>query len=100
MPERDHIRNPIEWSMDQLKTADLTVVRASHSLRHHEAAAPLPAVRRIAVADLRDALARGVADFANGIRRFSVKNAWGRLPDDPAWPPGVTHEIRASISGA
>ena len=36
MTERDHIRNPVEWSLDQLEeNTDLAVVRASHSLRHH-----------------------------------------------------------------
>ena len=41
------------------------VSRAGHSLRRPEEArsAPLPAVRRIEVADLRDVLARGVEDF-------------------------------------
>ena len=43
MAERDHIRNPIEWGVDQLKTTDLAVARASHSLRHHgEAPSSLP----------------------------------------------------------
>jgi len=65
MTERDHIRNPIEWGVDQLKTTDLAVVRASHSLRHHgEAPSLLPAVRRIGVADLRDVLVKGLGDFA------------------------------------
>jgi uncharacterized membrane protein len=65
MTERDHIRNPVEWSLDQLKNTDLAVVRASHSLRHHgEAPSSLPAVRRIEVADLRDVLAKGLDDFA------------------------------------
>src|SRR3954453_6056906 len=65
MAERDHIRNPIEWGVDQLKTTDLAVARASHSLRHHgEAPSSLPAVRRIGVADLRDVLVKGLGDFA------------------------------------
>src|SRR3954449_12446935 len=65
MTERDHIRNPIEWGVDQLKTTDLAVARASHSLRHHgEAPSSLPAVHRIGVADLRDVLAKGLDDFA------------------------------------
>ncbi len=65
MPERDHIRHPVEWSADQLAAANLAVSRASHSLRRSQEAqsAPLPAVRRIEVADLREVLARGVEDF-------------------------------------
>ena len=66
MAERDHIRNPVEWGADQLRTANLAVARAGHGLRRPEAAgrhAPLPTVRRIGVADLRDALTRGIADF-------------------------------------
>jgi uncharacterized membrane protein len=65
MADRDHIRNPIEWSVDQLRTANLAVARASHSLRSHETAdhVSLPAIRRITVADLKDVLARGLSDF-------------------------------------
>jgi uncharacterized membrane protein len=62
---RDHIRNPAEWSVDQLKTANQAVGRAGHSLRRPVEAryAPLPAVRRIELADLRDVLARGLGDL-------------------------------------
>jgi uncharacterized membrane protein len=65
MTDREHIRNPVEWSVDQLKTANLAVERAAHGIRRPEEArhVPLPAVRRIAVADLKDALARGLSDF-------------------------------------
>ena len=65
MPERDHIRNPVEWSADQLAAANLAVSRAGRALRRPEEArsAPLPAVSRIGVADLRDVLARGLGDF-------------------------------------
>jgi uncharacterized membrane protein len=65
MPVGDHIRNPVEWSVDQLKTANLAVTQTGHAVRHHEeegAAAP-PTVRRIAVADLKDVLAKGFEDF-------------------------------------
>ena len=53
MTVRDHIRNPAEWSVDQLKTAELAVERAGHSLRSPAETryAPLPAVRRIELAD-------------------------------------------------
>lgn len=65
MTSRDHIRNPIEWGVDQLKTANDVVERAGHSLSAPEDAqgASLPAVRRIEIADLKDALARGVDDL-------------------------------------
>ena len=62
MTNRDHIRNPAEWTVDQL-VADGP---ASHDVLGAEEAryAPLPEVRRIDIADLRDALARGLSDFA------------------------------------
>ena len=65
MTDRDHIRNPAEWSVDQLRAAEQAVERAGHSLRSPAAArdAPLPAVRRIELADLRDVLARGLDDL-------------------------------------
>ncbi len=63
---RDHIRNPAEWGVEQLGAANQALGRAGHSLRRPEAArgAPLPAVRQIAPADLKDALVRGLDDFA------------------------------------
>lgn len=66
MAVRNHIRNPVEWGMDQLKAASLALERTGHALRRPEEArhAPLPAVRRIEVADLRDVLASGLGDFA------------------------------------
>lgn len=65
MTSRDHIRNPAEWSVDQLKTANQAVGRAGHSLRRPVEArdAPLPAVRRIELADLWDVLVRGLSDL-------------------------------------
>ena len=65
MAIREHIRHPLEWSADQLRTANLAVERASHSL-HSPAdmdAAALPAVRKIELADLADVLASGLRDF-------------------------------------
>jgi uncharacterized membrane protein len=65
MATREHIRHPLEWGADQLKTANMAVERASHSLRSpadlREAA--VPAVRKIEVADLMDVLASGLRDF-------------------------------------
>jgi len=65
MAERYHIRNPAEWAVDQLRTAEQAVERAGHSLRRPPETrdAPLPAVRRIEFADLRDVLAKGLSDF-------------------------------------
>jgi uncharacterized membrane protein len=65
MTEREHIRNPIEWSVDTLKTANEAVGRAGHSLRTPEEIrdSPLPAVHRIGPADLKDVLARGLGDL-------------------------------------
>lgn len=55
-----HIRNPVEWGVDQLRTAGAALGRTA--ARTHDA--PLPAVRRISLSDLGDALARGLNDFA------------------------------------
>ncbi|MGH7005984.1 MAG: DUF2189 domain-containing protein, partial [Alphaproteobacteria bacterium] len=65
MATENHIRNPIEWGWDKLKGAKGAVGSTAHAVRGAEQTrsdAP-PAVRRIKVADLRDALARGFADF-------------------------------------
>jgi uncharacterized membrane protein len=66
MTNRDHIRNPAEWSVDQLRSANLAVERAGHSLRRPAETryGPLPAVRQIKLADLKDVLASGLSDFA------------------------------------
>lgn len=56
------VRNPIEWSIDQLRLAGLAVESAGHALT----AEPRPGaitIGRIGLADLRDALARGLDDF-------------------------------------
>jgi uncharacterized membrane protein len=55
-----HIRNPVEWGVDTLRTAGSAIERLGS--RRHDT--PAPAVRRITVADLGEALARGVDDFA------------------------------------
>ncbi|HEV2549646.1 MAG TPA: DUF2189 domain-containing protein [Stellaceae bacterium] len=59
------VRNPIEWSIDQLRLAGLAVESAGHALTDTEAEARpgAIAIRRIRLADLRDALARGLDDF-------------------------------------
>jgi uncharacterized membrane protein len=55
-----HIRNPVEWGVDQIRLAGSTIERAGHR-PHAATAAP---VRGITAADLGDALARGIDDFA------------------------------------
>jgi uncharacterized membrane protein len=64
MARSDHIRNPAEWSVDQLRGAEQAVERAGHALRKPTRDAPLPRVRRIDLADLKDVLAKGISDFA------------------------------------
>ncbi len=61
----DTIRNPVEWAVDQFKSAVEAARWVGHSIRGTQADsdAPLPAIRRIEVADLRDALAKGLDDF-------------------------------------
>jgi uncharacterized membrane protein len=59
------IRNPIEWGASSLKLANAAVGTASQSIGHtREHFAALPTVRRIGFADLAQALARGLDDFA------------------------------------
>jgi uncharacterized membrane protein len=59
------IRNPIEWGMDQIRVAEVAVESTAHaaSLSEETTTRPVPQVRRIGVADLRDALRRGLDDF-------------------------------------
>ena len=62
MTSREHIRNPVEWTADQLSLASLTVGSLGHSIRGSRDI-PLPAVRRIRTADLKDVLMKGLEDF-------------------------------------
>jgi len=65
MASEDHIRNPLEWGWDQAKLAALAVRSVGRALRRRDEDryAPLPAIRRIEAADLRDVLAKGFSDF-------------------------------------
>ena len=56
------IRNPIEWGMDQLRQANEAAGALGRQERTDADSQP-PAIRRIAVSDLWDALAQGVKDF-------------------------------------
>jgi uncharacterized membrane protein len=60
-----HIRNPIEWGVDQFRLATSGIGSVSRGARRIETDThrPRPAVRRIAVADLWDVLASGWGDF-------------------------------------
>ena len=60
------IRNPIEWGIDQFRLGAHAVGTASRAFdgTQQSLAAPLPEVRRIALGDLKDVLAGGLADFA------------------------------------
>jgi uncharacterized membrane protein len=55
-----HIRNPVEWGVDQIRSAGTAIEAISHEHRVREA----PAVRHITLADLGEALRRGIDDFA------------------------------------
>ncbi|MGH6621811.1 MAG: DUF2189 domain-containing protein [Alphaproteobacteria bacterium] len=59
------IRNPIEWSAEQLKHATEHVESSGHTVRgvHGTGEAAAPTVRRIGVPDLRDVLTKGFEDF-------------------------------------
>jgi len=60
-----HIRNPVEWGVDQLRLAGHAVESVGRAGRRvRELHMPAPAVRRIGVAEIRDALVQGVEDFA------------------------------------
>jgi uncharacterized membrane protein len=55
-----YIRNPVEWSLDQVRSAGSVLRRPG--TRRHEAA--ITEIRHISLADIRYALARGIDDFA------------------------------------
>lgn len=65
MATHDHIRNPIEWGVDQVRAAGAAVEQTTHAVLGPEeaGAAATPRVRQIGLGDLQDALARGWADF-------------------------------------
>ena len=59
----EHIRNPIEWTGDQIRLAALTVRSLGRSVRGSQENATLPEIRRIKAADLKDVLVRALGDF-------------------------------------
>jgi len=65
MADTQHIRNPVEWAWDHVGDAAASMSSLGHALLGSAEArdAPLPKVRRISVADLREVLAKGIDDF-------------------------------------
>ena len=63
MATEHHIRNPIEWGLDELKAGTHALERVGQGLSHHEDAGAMPAVARIQVADLWDAIRKGLSDL-------------------------------------
>lgn len=57
------IRNPVEWSADQLKHAADAAGEVGHSILGDRSDEAKPQVRKIEIADLREVLDKGVEDF-------------------------------------
>jgi uncharacterized membrane protein len=59
------IRNPVEWGMDQLRHAAQGLGSAGRGMRHVQEGlhSARPVVRRVGMADLGNALAKGIDDF-------------------------------------
>lgn len=59
------IKNPVEYTGDQIVRAAHGIASAYHSLQHIQETihSPAPAVRRIGLADLREVLEKGADDF-------------------------------------
>ena len=61
----DTIRNPVEWAADQLRDTAHQLQSMGHTVRGEEAGtvSARPVVRRIEIADLKEALAKGFVDL-------------------------------------
>jgi uncharacterized membrane protein len=59
-----YIRNPVEWSLDQLKSAGTGIEALFTARGEREVLQAPPAIRRIDASDIREALAKGFDDFA------------------------------------
>jgi uncharacterized membrane protein len=67
------IRNPIEWGADQLRDAGAALKHAGEAVQGQEGAEDAlarPHIRKIEIADLKSALAKGIDDF--GANRTDV----------------------------
>jgi uncharacterized membrane protein len=62
----NHIRNPVEWTADQIGEMIRVVGSAGRTLRlqSENRSVALPAINKISITDLRDILARGLDDLA------------------------------------
>ena len=58
-----YIRNPVEWSLDQLKFAGTTIETLVAGRGARPEFDAQPAIRRIGFADIKEALAKGLEDF-------------------------------------
>jgi uncharacterized membrane protein len=65
-PKMLTIRNPVEWSVDQVKHAAEALEEAGRKVRRAQADwhSPAPSVARLRTADLKEVLAAGFDDFA------------------------------------
>ncbi|MBM3596688.1 MAG: DUF2189 domain-containing protein [Alphaproteobacteria bacterium] len=65
MATEDHIRNPLEWGWDQIKLAGTAISSTGHAVAGPGEGVDTtpPVVRRIEIADLKEVLAKGFADF-------------------------------------
>ena len=60
-----YVRNPVEWAADQVRVVARAAEEAGRRVGgDSQSGAAALAVRRVSFADLREALSRGVADFA------------------------------------
>jgi uncharacterized membrane protein len=61
----DRIRNPVEWGWGLLHDVETAIARTAHAVRPGAAGRDIaaPEIRKITIADVRDALRRGVDDF-------------------------------------
>ena len=59
------IRNPVEWTVDQMRHLGHALGVAGHAVGHTKKTlhAPAPAVQRIQVSELRDVIRKGFSDF-------------------------------------
>jgi uncharacterized membrane protein len=59
------IRNPVEWSWDQLRNMGHALGEAGHAIGHTKETlhSPAPALQRIRTAELRDVIRKGLADY-------------------------------------
>ena len=65
MAVQHHVRNPIEWGWDRLKETGQAIGSAAGTMdgAWEEHGTTTPVVRRIGIADLRQALREGARDF-------------------------------------